>query len=208
MFVSSNNDVRILIGLRALPVATSLDNISSENIASNIRGTLFNALNTPSNIYAEYFEYKYHLVVDGKKFVYDIRNNAYLVGPRFDIIATVRDEVTKGTDRAAPYALSYQIFKNSTKIKEEISVIHFGILLPDKVTKMIYAEESHIQRTDKNSQGNFLYDPRPSIFRYIVSNGMSQSQNGCINAAEIRDNQGTGGYRPFQIQRNSRNTLS
>ena len=77
VFVSNNNDVRILVGLRALPVATSIDNISSENIATNIRGTLLDALNSPSNIYAEYFEYKYHLVVDGKKFVYDIRNNAW-----------------------------------------------------------------------------------------------------------------------------------
>lgn len=73
MFVSSNNDVRVLVGLKALPVATSIDNIYSENLAQNIRGTLINALKSPGNIASEYYNYKYHLVIDGNKYVYDIR---------------------------------------------------------------------------------------------------------------------------------------
>jgi len=77
MFVSSNNDVRVLVGLRALPVSTSVDNIFSENFAQNIRGTLINALKSPSNIYAEYFNYKYHLIIDGNKYVFDIRTNGW-----------------------------------------------------------------------------------------------------------------------------------
>lgn len=77
MFVSTDNDIRVLAGIRGLPVATSIDNIYSENFAQNIRGTLNNDLISPSNIYAEYYNYKYHLIIDGNKYVYDIRTGGW-----------------------------------------------------------------------------------------------------------------------------------
>jgi hypothetical protein len=77
MFVSTNNDVRVLNGLRAIPVATSVDNISSDIFSQNVQGSLSIALTGYSNICAAYFDYKYHLVIDGNKYVYDIRLNGW-----------------------------------------------------------------------------------------------------------------------------------
>lgn len=77
MFVSSSNDIRILNGLDALPVSTSLNNIRSDNWAQDIRGSLENDLKGYSNIYAIYYNYKYHLVLDGNKYVFDIRTQGW-----------------------------------------------------------------------------------------------------------------------------------
>jgi len=74
MFVSTENDVRMLQGLEALPVATSVDNIRTLDLAQNIRGTLDKLLKTSANLHAEFFDYKYHLLIDGIKYVLDIRN--------------------------------------------------------------------------------------------------------------------------------------
>lgn len=73
MFVSTNNDVRVTNGLRAIPVSTSVDNIYSDMFSQNIMGTLHDALNGYSNVYSLYYDYKYHLIIDGNKYVYDIR---------------------------------------------------------------------------------------------------------------------------------------
>lgn len=77
MFVSSNNDVRILSGIDALPVSTSINNVRSDNWAQNIRGSLDNVLKGYKNIYAVYYNYKYILVIDGNKYVFDIRTKGW-----------------------------------------------------------------------------------------------------------------------------------
>lgn len=77
MFVSSNNDIRILSGLDALPVPTSINNVQSLNWAQNIRGSLDNVLRGYLNMYAIYFNNKYILVIDGDKYVFDIRTSGW-----------------------------------------------------------------------------------------------------------------------------------
>lgn len=79
MFVSSLNDIRLMSGLQALPVSTSLDNIHTGNWSQNIRGTLNNDIQSASNIHAIFFKYKYHLLVNNKKYVFDIRKYAWTV---------------------------------------------------------------------------------------------------------------------------------
>lgn len=73
MFVGADRTVRVMNGNYSDPVPTSLDNIKTENWAQAIRGTLENALGSYNNIHAEYYDYKYHLVIDDKFFVYDTR---------------------------------------------------------------------------------------------------------------------------------------
>lgn len=73
MFVSSLNDVRLMSGLQSLPVSTSLDNVRTENWAQVIRGTLEALLKTSTNLYAEFYDYKYHLIISTFKYVFDIR---------------------------------------------------------------------------------------------------------------------------------------
>ena len=77
MFVSSEYDVRLMSGLQALPVATSLDNVSTVNFAQNIQGTLPNDLKGYGNIASIFFNYKYMLQVDNIRYIFDIRNNAW-----------------------------------------------------------------------------------------------------------------------------------
>jgi hypothetical protein len=73
VFVSTLNDVRVINGQDELPVATVLGNVQTENWSQDIRGSLSSALQSYSNIAAEFFDYRYHLAVDNIKFVFDIR---------------------------------------------------------------------------------------------------------------------------------------
>ena len=64
MFVSTEYDVRLMSGLQALPVSTSLDNVTTVNYAQNIQGTLPNDLKGYGNIASIFYDYKYMLQVD------------------------------------------------------------------------------------------------------------------------------------------------
>ena len=64
-------------GLQALPVATSLDNVSTQNFAQNIQGTLPNDLKGYGNIASIFYNYKYMLQIDSMRYVFDIRNSAW-----------------------------------------------------------------------------------------------------------------------------------
>ena len=77
MFVSTEYDVRLMSGLQALPVATSLDNVTTLNYAQNIQGTLPNDLKGYGNIASIFFNYKYMLQIDGIRYIFDIRNSAW-----------------------------------------------------------------------------------------------------------------------------------
>ena len=76
-FVSSYNDIRVMNGMQALPINISVDNVRTQNYGQNIRGSLNLDLLSYSNIYAEYFDYKYHLIIDGNKYVFDIRTQGW-----------------------------------------------------------------------------------------------------------------------------------
>lgn len=73
MFVASDKTVRVMNGNYSDPVPTSLDNIKTENWAQPIRGSLASALGNYRNIHAEYFDFKYHLCIDSKIYVFDTR---------------------------------------------------------------------------------------------------------------------------------------
>jgi len=77
VFVSNLNDVRVLVGMQALPVSTSLDNVRSDNLAQDIRGDIARYLVTATNIHSEFINYKYHLLIDYIKYVYDTRLGAW-----------------------------------------------------------------------------------------------------------------------------------
>lgn len=77
MFVSSEYDVRLMSGIQALPVSTSLDNVTTVNFAQNIQGTLPNDLKGYGNIASIFYDYKYMLQVDNTRYVFDIRNSAW-----------------------------------------------------------------------------------------------------------------------------------
>jgi len=77
MFVSTEYDIRLMSGMQALPVSTSLDNVTTVNYAQNIQGTLPNDLKGYGNIASIFFNYRYLLQVDNIRYVFDIRNSAW-----------------------------------------------------------------------------------------------------------------------------------
>ena len=77
MFVSTEYDVRLMSGIQALPVSTTLDNVTTVNFAQNIQGTLPNDLKGYGNIASIFYDYKYMLQVDNTRYVFDIRNSAW-----------------------------------------------------------------------------------------------------------------------------------
>jgi len=77
MFVSTLNDIRVMSGLQALPVATSVDNVNSVNWGQNIRGDLNRMLKVTTDMYSEFHDYRYYLAINGWKYVFDIRVPAW-----------------------------------------------------------------------------------------------------------------------------------
>jgi hypothetical protein len=77
MFVSTEYDVRLMSGMQALPVSTSLDNVTTVNFAQNIQGTLPSDLKGYGNIASIFYNYKYMLQVDNIRYIFDIRNSAW-----------------------------------------------------------------------------------------------------------------------------------
>ena len=78
MFVSSLNDVRLVNGYRDI-IPNTVNDITTESWSQNIRGTLNSDVQSATNLYAEFYDYKYHLIVDEKKYVFDIRNQGWSV---------------------------------------------------------------------------------------------------------------------------------
>ena len=77
MFVSSINDVRLMTGLQALPVATSFENVRTENWGQNIRGDLDKVLKSATEMYAISYNNRYILAINDTKYVFDIRTNGW-----------------------------------------------------------------------------------------------------------------------------------
>jgi hypothetical protein len=78
-FVSTDNTVRLFNGNFAAPVATSLDNLKTDNWAQVIDGSLSEDIQNNSGMYAVYHDFKYHLAVNNKIYVFDIRNQTWAV---------------------------------------------------------------------------------------------------------------------------------
>ena len=79
LFVSTLNDVRLFSGNIAQPVATSLDNLRTENWTQIIQKSFISNVANSSNLHSEFFDYKYHLIVDQNYYVLDIRLGAWSV---------------------------------------------------------------------------------------------------------------------------------
>lgn len=78
MFLSSMNDFRVFNGNFAQPVATSLDNLKTDNFSQVIRQSLIDALqNLTPNIFGYFYDYKYHCIIGNTIFFFDIRTQSW-----------------------------------------------------------------------------------------------------------------------------------
>ena len=77
LFLASDKTIRLFNGNFAQPVATSLDNLRTDNYGEAIRPILINSINDSTNMYAEYYDFKYHLILGNIILVYDISVNAW-----------------------------------------------------------------------------------------------------------------------------------
>tara|TARA_R110002020_G_scaffold28797_6_gene91400 strand:- start:847 stop:2640 length:1794 start_codon:yes stop_codon:yes gene_type:complete len=73
MFVSNEYDIRIFNGNIATTLATSLDNLKTENFSEVLnKNDLKNSL-TNVDVDAVFFDYKYHLIIRSLIYIFDIR---------------------------------------------------------------------------------------------------------------------------------------
>ena len=74
-FLSTNGDIRIMSGMSetSLPVSTVIDNIRTDNIGQAIRGDLDKEIKILSNVHCEFYDYKYHLILNNTTYKFDIR---------------------------------------------------------------------------------------------------------------------------------------
>lgn len=72
LFLASDKTIRLFNGNFAQPVATSLDNLKTDNCGEAIKQTLQQSINEKTTLYAEYYDFKYHLIAGNIMWVYDI----------------------------------------------------------------------------------------------------------------------------------------
>ena len=72
LFLASDKTIRLFNGNFAQPIATSLDNLRTDNYGEAIRPLLINMINDKTVMYAEYYDFKYHLILGNIILVYDI----------------------------------------------------------------------------------------------------------------------------------------
>jgi len=77
VFVSTERDVRLIVGNQAISL-TTLDNITSDNYSQFIRKSLSEALQNYDTLCSAFYNYKYYLCIDGKTFVFDIRIQGWM----------------------------------------------------------------------------------------------------------------------------------
>jgi hypothetical protein len=77
LFLASDKTIRLFNGNFAQPVATSLDNLRTDNYGEPIRPILLQSINDNTIMYGEYYDFKYHLILNNLIYVYDISTNAW-----------------------------------------------------------------------------------------------------------------------------------
>lgn len=101
LFLSTLNDIRLFNGNLALPVATSLDNLNTDDYSQQIRRLLLESLSDQNaHIYGEFFEYKYNLIIGNLIFFYDIRTGQWFTrriltesySPKYSVISVMNNK--------------------------------------------------------------------------------------------------------------------
>lgn len=88
LFLASDKTIRLFNGNFAQPVPTSLDNLRTDNFGEAIRPLLVRSISDNTKMYAEYYDFKYHLIVGNIIIVYDIRTNSWFTYDFLDATLT------------------------------------------------------------------------------------------------------------------------
>lgn len=73
MFVSNEYDIRVFNGQIAVNLATSFDNLATQNFSSALNSDQLKNSMDGVPLEGEYYDYKYHLIIGNTIYVYDIR---------------------------------------------------------------------------------------------------------------------------------------
>ena len=77
LFLASDKTIRLFNGNFAQPVATSLDNLRTDNYGQPIKTILERSVNDNTTMCAQYYDFKYHLILGSIILVYDIRTSSW-----------------------------------------------------------------------------------------------------------------------------------
>lgn len=143
MFLSSVNDIRLFNGNFNEQVPTSLDNLRADNFSQPIKPTLENYSIPNANIYACFFDYKYHLICGAAIFIFDIRVQAWALyniqtdsyAPMYNYLNVIGDRLYGGLFGDTRLELFYSdiLYRE----EEAQSVIASGQLLTSDIVKYI-----------------------------------------------------------------------
>ncbi|MBQ1769119.1 MAG: hypothetical protein IIZ99_00245 [Turicibacter sp.] len=88
LFLASDKTIRLFNGNFAQPIPTSLDNLRTDNYGEAIRPLLVKSISDNIQMYAEYYDFKYHLILGNIILVYDIRVNGWFTYDFLDATLT------------------------------------------------------------------------------------------------------------------------
>lgn len=73
MFVSTEYDIRIFNGNLKVNLATSFDNLATENFSAQLNANEMRLKMEGRELEGFFYDYKYHLIIDDEIYIYDIR---------------------------------------------------------------------------------------------------------------------------------------
>ena len=73
MFVSNEYDIRVFNGNLAVNLATSFDNLATENFSAQLNPSDMRLNMENEELEGRFFDYKYHLIIDKDIYIFDIR---------------------------------------------------------------------------------------------------------------------------------------
>lgn len=198
IFLSTLNDIRVFSGNFAQPVATSLDNLTTNNFSELIQYTLEADIGlAEDNFYSLFYDYKYHLVLGRTYYVFDININAwskynietdsyasvanylaeiddelYIGQKGADIIEKAYQSVLYRNEAVSSYILTPQILaSDEVKYLNKILIYFVANSLNKwKVTVIVESEYNNILEFEVNFRGRDYDSSAYSGYFYLVSN--------------------------------------
>lgn len=156
MFVSNLYDVRIFSGNIATNLATSFDNLRTNNYSIQLNKTNFANELRGNPLHAAFYDYKYHLIAENFIYVYDIRISGwtkYLINtdsysPTYWVIDTLGEDLYI-TQKTA--GIVEQMYNDTTYRGEELTAFLKHLKLQLMCTTSILVHYIFITKTGTNT---------------------------------------------------------
>jgi hypothetical protein len=209
MFLSTLRDIRLFNGNFAQPVATSLDNLKADNLSQVIRPTMEYYATSQANVYAAFYDYKYHIIIGAIILIYDIRVQGWAIykiktetySPLWNVFGVIDNTLYAGQYQNTVIDQFYSTVQY--KGEDVTSYISSGQLLADDVVKYFQDFKFFVLVGDNDKlEISIVIDGQDqySINNTVLLNGGAFDQSD-FSSQDFETTDNSEDYRVVHIQR-------